>query len=59
MTREDAVARARSWNAWIMRDAKAWQRYEDHQDRARYLTERGPMPATLATTTDFAALASV
>ena len=58
MTREHAIARAQSWNAWILRDAQAWKRYEDHRDRARYVSERGPMPAMLATTSDFAALSS-
>jgi hypothetical protein len=58
MTREGAIARARAWNAWIARDAQAWRRYEQHHDRARYVSERGPMPPTLATTSDFAALSS-
>jgi hypothetical protein len=58
VTREHAIARAQSWNDWILRDAQAWQRYEDHHDRARYVSERGPMPLMLATTSDFAALSS-
>jgi hypothetical protein len=58
MSRESAIARAQSWNDWILRDAQAWLRYEEHRDRARYVSDRGPMPSMLATTSDFAALSS-
>jgi hypothetical protein len=58
MTREGAIARAQSWNDWILRDAQAWLRYEEHRDRARYVSDRGPMPLILATSSDFAALSS-
>jgi hypothetical protein len=58
LTRELAIARAHSWNDWILRDAQAWLRYGEHRDRARYVSERGPMPPLLATASDFAALSS-
>jgi hypothetical protein len=59
MTRECSIDCARSWNAWIASDALAWRRYLEHHDRARYVSERGPMPPILATASDFTALSSL